>query len=86
MQFVKMGSASSSIFEMTRKFRLHEDRNFAYALSCYDIYHVCGMDNLYNSVTFGKRAWNHKRKLKVHGVMIKGMMRIPGCVVQEEQK
>ena len=51
-----------------------------------DDYHVCGMDNLYNSVTFFKRAWNHKRKLKVHGVTRKGMRGVPGCVVQEEQK
>ena len=51
-----------------------------------DNYHVCGMDNLYNSVTLCKRAWNHKRKLKVNGVMRKGMRGIPGCVVQEEQK
>ena len=47
---------------------------------------VCGIENLYNSVTFCKRACNHKRKLKVHGVTRKGMRRIPGCVVQEEQK
>ena len=46
-----------------------------------DDYHVCGMDNLYNSVTFFKRTWKHKRKLKVHGVTRKGMRGIPGCVV-----
>ena len=51
-----------------------------------DNYHVCGMENLYNSVTFFKRAWDHKRKLKVHGVTRKVMRGIPGCVVQEEQK
>ena len=51
-----------------------------------DDHHVCDMDNLYNSVTFFKRAWNHKRKLKLHGVTRKGMWGIPGCVVQEEQK
>ena len=44
------------------------------------------MDNLYNSAASCKRAWNHKRKLKVHGVMRKGMRVITGCVVQEEQK
>ena len=48
--------------------------------------HVCDMENLYNSVTFCKGAWNHKRKLKVHGVTRKGMRGIPGCVVQEEKK
>ena len=51
-----------------------------------DDYHVYGMDNLYNYVTFCKRSWNHKRKFKVHGVTRKGMRGIPGCVVQEEQK
>ena len=51
-----------------------------------DDHHVCGMDNLYNYVTFFKRAWNYKSKFKVHGVTRKGMRGIPGCVVQEEQK
>ena len=51
-----------------------------------DDYHFCGMDNLYNSVTFFKKAWNHKRKLKVHGLTIKGMREIPGCVVREKKK
>ena len=47
---------------------------------------VCGMENLYNSVTLCNREWNHKRKLKVHGVTRKGNRGIPGCVIQEEQK
>ena len=51
-----------------------------------DDYHVCGMDNMYNCVTFCKRAWNHKWKLKVHDVRIKGMRGITGFFVQEEQK
>ena len=51
-----------------------------------DNHRVCGMGNLYNYVTFCKRACNHKGKLKVRGVTRKGMRRIPGCVVQEEQK
>ena len=51
-----------------------------------DNHHVCGIENLYNYVTFFKRTWNHKRKFKVHGVTRKGMRGIPGCVVQEEQK
>ena len=51
-----------------------------------DDHHVCGMDNLYNSITFCKRVCNHKRKLKVHGVTRNGMRGIPGCVVQEDQK
>ena len=44
------------------------------------------MDNLYNSATSCKRAWNHKKTVKVHGVTRKGTRVIPGCVVQEEQK
>ena len=44
------------------------------------------MEKLYNSVTFCNRAWNYKRKLKVHGVTRKCMQGIIGCVVQEEQK
>ena len=47
-------------------------------------YHVCIMENLYSSVMFCKRAWNHKRKFKVHGVTRKGMRGVTGCVVQEE--
>ena len=43
-----------------------------------DDYHVCDMDNLYNFVMFCNRAWNHKSKLKVHGVTRKGMRGIPG--------
>ena len=50
-----------------------------------DDHHVCGMDNLYNSVTFCNRAWNHKRKFKMYGVTRNGMRVIPGCVVQEDQ-
>ena len=50
-----------------------------------DNHHVYGMENLYNSVTFCKREWNNKRKLKVHGVTRKGMRKVTGCVVQEEK-
>ena len=46
-------------------------------------YHICGMNNLYNSITFCKRAWNNKSKLEVHGVTRKGTRGIPGCVFQE---
>ena len=48
-----------------------------------DDYHVCGMDKLYNYVTSCKRAWNHKRKLKVHGVTIKSMTLGEGASPQE---
>ena len=47
-----------------------------------DDYHVYGMDRLYNYLTFLKRVWNHKSKLKVHGVTRKGMRGILGCVVR----
>ena len=51
-----------------------------------DYHHVCGMENLHNSVTFCNREWNHKRKLKVHGVTRKDMREISGCVDKEGQK
>ena len=51
-----------------------------------DMNHVCGMDNLYNSATFCKRAWNHKYRVMVHGVTRKGMRGVPSCVVQDEAK
>ena len=46
-----------------------------------DDHHVCGMENLYNSVTFCDRSWNQQRKLKVHVVTRKVMRGVPGCVV-----
>ena len=49
-------------------------------------YHQCAMDNLYNSVNFCKRAYNHEKKVLVHGVTRKGMRGIPKCVIQEEVK
>ena len=51
-----------------------------------DNFHICGMDNLYNSAAFCKHAYMHERKVKVHGVTRKGMRGIPKCVAQEEQK
>ena len=50
--------------------------------SAEDDHHVCGMDNLYNYVTFCERAWNHKMKLKVCGVTRKGVRVISGVVVK----
>ena len=54
--------------------------------SLVDEFHQCAMDNLYNSATFCKRAYNHSKKVLVHGVTRKGMRGIPACVTQEEQK
>ena len=51
-----------------------------------DRYHICGMDNLYNSAAFCKQCYVHKKKVKVHGVTRKGMRGIPSCVKQEEIK
>ena len=51
-----------------------------------DDYHQCAMDNLYNSATFCKRAFNHKWKVLCHGVTRKGMRGLPSCVIQEEEK
>ena len=51
-----------------------------------DKYHQCAMDNLYNSATFCKKAYNHPQKVLVHGVARKGMRGVPACVLQEEMK
>ena len=49
-----------------------------------DEYHHCAMENLYNSVTFCKQAYNHPKKFIFHGVTRKGMRGIPKAVFQYE--
>jgi len=49
-------------------------------------HHVCGMDNIYNSARFCKRAFCHPKKVICHGVTRKGMHGLPLCVKQEEVK
>ena len=51
-----------------------------------DDHHHCAMDNLYNSAAFCKAAYNHPRKVLVHGVTRKEMRSIPEYVKQEEEK
>ena len=49
-----------------------------------DKYHHIGFDNLYNSVSFCRAAFNHKMKPLIHGVTRKGGRGIPKCVQQDE--
>ena len=44
------------------------------------------MDNLYNSATFCRAAYNNTRKIICQGVTRKGMRDIPPSVLQVEQK
>ena len=48
----------------------------ARVMSLFDVleeyYHQCAMDNLYNSVSFCRAAYNHKMKVLCHGVARKG--------------
>ena len=43
-------------------------RTMALFDSVKDEYHHCAMENLYNSVTFCKQAYNHPKKFIFHGV------------------
>ena len=38
-----------------------------------DAYHICVMDNLYNSAIFRKKAFKNKKKILVQGVTQKSM-------------
>ena len=42
------------------------------------------MENLYNSATFCKEEYTHKKKLMVHGVARKVMRGIPSSVIQDK--
>ena len=42
------------------------------------------MDNLYNSATFFKAAYNHEKKVLTHGVTRKLMIGILSCIKQKE--
>ena len=42
--------------------------------------HICAMDNLYNSATFCRNAYTHKKRVMVHGVAQKRMREIPASV------
>ena len=50
-----------------------------------DRWHICGLDNLYNSAKFCRVAFVHSKVL-LNGVTRKGMRGLPKCVLQEEKK
>jgi hypothetical protein len=47
-------------------------------------YHVCGLDNLYNSVRFCRDAFTGKNKVIVHGVARKSGRGVPKCINRDE--
>lgn len=47
-------------------------------------FHQCPMDNIYNSATFCKTAYNHPRKVMCHRVTRQRMRGIPPSVQQKE--
>ena len=47
---------------------------------------VCGMDSLYNSVTFCRKAYTHDKRVMVHGLVRKVIRVIPTVVKQKEVK
>ena len=57
-------------------------------MSLFDVleekHHQCAMDNLYNSASFCRAAYNHKQKVLCHGVARKGSRGVPSCVLQSE--
>ena len=61
-------------------------RTMALFDSLEDDYHQVGMDNLYNSATFFREAYNHPRKVLFHGVARKAGRGVPKCVLQAEQQ
>jgi len=48
--------------------------------------HVCGLDNLYNSVKFCREAYIGKNQIMVHGVTRRVNRGLPAMVIQEEVK
>ena len=47
-------------------------------------HHRCGVDNLYTSAKFFKGAYNHPRKVLLHGVARKSGRGVPQSILQEE--
>ena len=43
--------------------------------------HICAMEKFYNSATFCKEAYTHKKKVMVNVVARKGMIGIPSSVI-----
>ena len=48
-----------------------------------DKYHKSWMNNLYNSASFCKKLFNHKKNVMMLGVIRKGIQGIPRCMKQE---
>ena len=51
-----------------------------------DLYHECGVDNLYMSTKFCKDAFNHPCKIKLHRVTRRGGWGLPLSIIQDEVK
>ena len=49
-----------------------------------DEYHECGVDNLYMSAKFCRDAYNHTKKIKLHGVTRNSGRGLPASIMQEE--
>ena len=49
-------------------------------------YHVCGLNNLYNSAKFCCKAFKGENKVMVHGITRMSGQGLPSCVLQEELK
>ena len=49
-----------------------------------DEYHECGVDNLYMAAKFFIDAYNHTKKIKLHGATCKSGRRLPEYITQEE--
>ena len=49
-----------------------------------DEYHECGVDNLYMSAKFCRDAYNHPKKVRLHGVTRKSGRGLPSSVLQQE--
>lgn len=49
-----------------------------------DMYHECGVDNLYMSARFCREAYNHPKKIKLHGVARKSGRGLPDLILQQE--
>ena len=49
-----------------------------------DKYHEYDVDNLYISAKFCRYAYNHTKKIKLHGVTRKSGRGLPAYIMQEE--
>ena len=49
-----------------------------------DEYHKVGCDNLYIAAKFARAAYNHPKKVKIHGVCRTHLRGFPSMTVQQE--